>query len=404
MTLMRKGLNFQATITHSLDSEFIAGIKSTVDTIFCDMGSGQIDGLERLSKRLGKHITIFDHHTVLRDSDIVTQVNTHLAGIDGTYECSASTLLFLFSTWLDETNWNLIDLALAGTVGDKQHLSGLKGQNRMVADEGLRRGFVETSRDIDLEDGSLFSVLTETCDPFLRDVSGRENEVKKMLHRFKLPWDKNLSELSSEEKRAFTSMLVLKLLRQGVRKEAIEEIVTERFWLKQRGMSANTLSNYINALGRMERTADGLALCFGSPGALETAKQTRIEYRKLVRVGLLKLEKEGCGKLKSLLYFYSPDPSIAGAHAALCLTYLTDSERPIIALSQLDKITRVSARGNSHLVGKGLDLASGCSLASQPLDGYGGGHRIAAGATIPRGKEMEFLNALDEIVEKQLKG
>ncbi|MEM4071135.1 MAG: DHHA1 domain-containing protein, partial [Thermoplasmata archaeon] len=36
------------------------------------------------------------------------------------------------------------------------------------------------------------------------------------------------------------------------------------------------------------------------------------------------------------------------------------------------------------------------SNAAKEVGGFGGGHKIAAGATIPKGKENEFLKLLDE--------
>jgi RecJ-like exonuclease len=38
------------------------------------------------------------------------------------------------------------------------------------------------------------------------------------------------------------------------------------------------------------------------------------------------------------------------------------------------------------------------------VGGYGGGHNIAAGATIPKGKEEEFLSNLEEVIKKQTGG
>ncbi len=40
--------------------------------------------------------------------------------------------------------------------------------------------------------------------------------------------------------------------------------------------------------------------------------------------------------------------------------------------------------------------------AAQSVGGDGGGHDIAAGATIPAGEESAFIEAADEIVSDQL--
>jgi RecJ-like exonuclease len=53
---------------------------------------------------------------------------------------------------------------------------------------------------------------------------------------------------------------------------------------------------------------------------------------------------------------------------------------------------------------KGLDLSIAIRVASEKVGGSGGGHRIAAGASIPLGKEMEFLDAIEALIISQLGG
>ena len=36
------------------------------------------------------------------------------------------------------------------------------------------------------------------------------------------------------------------------------------------------------------------------------------------------------------------------------------------------------------------------------LNGYGGGHMIASGATIPSDKEDEFIKFVDDVISKQM--
>ena len=43
------------------------------------------------------------------------------------------------------------------------------------------------------------------------------------------------------------------------------------------------------------------------------------------------------------------------------------------------------------------------TVAAQ-LGGYGGGHKIAAGATIALGKEQEFLEKVNSLLMQQMKG
>ena len=49
-------------------------------------------------------------------------------------------------------------------------------------------------------------------------------------------------------------------------------------------------------------------------------------------------------------------------------------------------------------------LFNECAMkkAAMAFDGVGGGHNIAAGATIPKGKEEDFLEILEREIKTQL--
>jgi RecJ-like exonuclease len=59
-------------------------------------------------------------------------------------------------------------------------------------------------------------------------------------------------------------------------------------------------------------------------------------------------------------------------------------------------------RGTRELVARGLDLAAVMREAAKAVGGEGGGHHVAAGATIPPGREDEFLVIVDRMVAEQL--
>mgnify|MGYP006234222645 FL=1 len=70
----------------------------------------------------------------------------------------------------------------------------------------------------------------------------------------------------------------------------------------------------------------------------------------------------------------------------------TDPNKPIFAFAETeDGDLKVSGRGTTALVENGLNLAEIMSLSAQHVGGEGGGHNIAAGATIPLNTEKMFL-------------
>src|SRR5205807_2489979 len=91
-----------------------------------------------------------------------------------------------------------------------------------------------------------------------------------------------------------------------------------------------------------------------------------------------------------------------GSVAGTGMQFFFDQSKPVLGLSVLDGVTKVSARGTRSLIAAGLDLAAALREAASEVDGNGGGHNIASGATVPKGKEEKFLLRVDEIVARQL--
>ena len=88
------------------------------------------------------------------------------------------------------------------------------------------------------------------------------------------------------------------------------------------------------------------------------------------------------------------------------------TDKPIIVLNRMDRTengkkpeTKVSARCNKKLllpsVSSRIDLAKALEKASREVGGYGGGHPIAAGASIPKKADEKFIAALDRIIGEQ---
>ena len=75
---------------------------------------------------------------------------------------------------------------------------------------------------------------------------------------------------------------------------------------------------------------------------------------------------------------------------------------PIIAFAKADDGVKVSARADRSLGERGLDLSIIMNRAAEIVGGYGGGHNVAAGATIPVDKEDQFLDIVEDMVASQL--
>src|SRR5207245_9299442 len=143
----------------------------------------------------------------------------------------------------------------------------------------------------------------------------------------------------------------------------------------------------------------------GRPGHLsahERAATLLDDYTAKVPGLPAALESKGLFPKQHIQFFYCDDASLAGVVAGTGMQFFFDQTRPTLGLSVLDGVTKVSARGTRAHIAAGVDLAVALREAASEVSGNGGGHNIASGATIPKGKEDRFLARVDEIVGRQL--
>lgn len=399
--IWRARRRFHLTIGRSLDGSMVESLakEGNEAILFLDMGSGQIDALESLEAR----VVALDHHKPIRKSKKVVQANPHFFGIDGMTEACASTLSLLAAAMLDSCNWELAPVAIAGIIGDRQHMGGMRGLNQQIVDYAKMKGLVEAQRGLNLKGATVADAITDSVEPYFVGLSGRRENVLAFLESTRLNPAAPMGALDEMYRRKLTSMLSLRLMGQGCRPETVEELVTDIYWIPALGVSASDLADLLNACGRMGQEGLGVALCMGDKEALATAGELRRSYNRKIMERLMAIEAEGVEETDHLQYFEASDPSLAGAECGLAMQYILDQSKPTLALSRASGRVKVSARGTKYLVSKGLDLSAALKKASEALGGFGGGHAVAAGATIPEGKEQEFLKMVDEIVAHQLR-
>ncbi len=367
--------------------------------LFLDMGSGQVEALEQLEARTAA----LDHHKPIRKSKKVVQANPHFHGIDGMTEASAATISFLLAIMMDPCNWDLSPIAIAGIIGDRQHMGGMKGINQQILDSAIEKGFVAVQKGLNLNGLTIADAIADSVDPFFVGLSGRRDNVLAFLDSMRLPPDTPMGSLDEVYRRKLTSMLSLRLMGQGCRPETVEELVTDIHWIPALNLSASDLADLLNACGRMDHEGLGIAVCMGDQEALKLAGELRREYNKKIMEKLVSIEGEGASQMDHIQFLTASEPSLAGAECGLAMQYILDQSKPTIALSVVDGKLKVSSRGTKYLVSKGLDLSAALKKAAEKFGGVGGGHAVAAGATVPEGKDIEFLKAVDEVVALQLR-
>ncbi|MFQ6128450.1 MAG: DHH family phosphoesterase [Thermoplasmata archaeon] len=399
--LYRKDLVFQLSATRALDQEFIGSLEGDEDVlVMADMGSSRIQSLEKL----GARVIVLDHHEPENDSEKVIHINSHLYGIDGTKGACAATLSFTLATVMDEENWDLAAIALAGAVADRQHPGGLEGINLAILKHVSEKGGIRIERIHTLLGEDVAEALSLSINPYIVGISGDIKGAMSFLSELGIPPDLPVEELQGELRTKLVSAISLKLLEQGVSAENVRGIVEEGYWDSSRETYANWIASYVNACGGLGKDGVGVALCLGDRSALDKGKKLRKDFLSQVLAGLEKVRTEGAFEKKHIQFFYAENPSFAGTIGGVAMRYVLNPNLATVALSVLSEKTRVSGRATKNLVETGVNLAEAFKESAEVLGGAGGGHSIAAGASIPKGKEEKFLEYVDNTIEVQLEG
>jgi single-stranded-DNA-specific exonuclease len=323
-------------------------------------------------------------------------------GVDGMSEMCAATLTWLFTIFLDPLNWDNAPWGLSGAIGDRQHVGGFQGLNAKLVDEAIARSQLIRRPGVALFGATMGSAIAGSIDPYLKGLSGRPEAVGRLLERLGIDAARPPSSLKPDETRKLTDALREVLTQRAIPPEALKVFDQDRWFIPSLGLDAEEVSNLQSAAGRARMSGVGVAYGLGDPVAAQRCRQAEEGWRKGILQGLLRLENEGVNSMTSLQWFESPELTLAGTQAGMAILYLLDASRPVFVFSDDPGPTKVSGRGTFDLIDRGLDLSVICRTAAEAVHGEGGGHRIAAGATIPHDARDRFLSKADRLVAEQL--
>ncbi len=424
--LERAGIPFEVVFKKQLDPTEIASIAAReYDTVlFTDFGSGQLDAISE-HEAAGDFIPVIADHHQPADADTAFHLNPLLEGIDGASELSGAGASYVLARALepaDADNRDLAALAIVGAVGDMQAVEGeLVGTNEKIVEEGVAAGVVTEGTDLSLygkQTRPLPKLLEYASEIGIPGISNDEAGSIKFLDGLGLDLKDNGEwrrwvDLTDDERQTVASSLVQRAVKRGVPADKIDGLVGTTYTLTAEPegtelRDASEFSTLLNATARYERADVGLAVCLGDREAgLERARRLLQNHRRNLSEGLEWVKEQGVTREDNLQWFDAGDAvreTIVGIVAGMAVGVDgVDPDVPIIAFARKnDEETKVSARGTGRLVGKGLDLSVVMGEASAAVDGGGGGHNVAAGATIPAGREQEFIEHADGIVGEQL--
>ena len=420
--LLRKDIQFHTTIVSKLDRSFIQGLDEEL-IIFCDMGTAQSDLIrEYLGER---DVIIIDHHVPLTPFPVFRTASAVLinplssetgekSGMEGELgEICAAGLSYLLARCMagaDEDNLDLVGLAIAGTLGDKLELN--KGINKMIVDEAIQEGVISVKKGLKLGAGKIRDSILFSTDPYI-PLAGKVEWVDALLSKLNIEGDKKVSDLRTEEEKRLTDVL-FSLLREH-NAEIRESALVGTTYLLNREVIKNglTLMRMVDACGRLGNPSIGIGLCLRDENLIEEATSLYLKFQSKLVSELNRIEREEgvIKELQNMFYFFVQERGITGVLAGIVAEYLYTGKIVVVMNTQeraeggKGAETKISARGNKKLLAtsKGVDLAKAMEKASREVGGVGGGHPVAAGASIPEGSEEQFLAALDRIVGEQMR-
>jgi single-stranded-DNA-specific exonuclease len=424
--LERADLPFEVVFEDQLDDEAVAGIAATdYDTVlFTDFGSGQLDAIAGHEAAGDFTPVVADHHQPA-DADTEYHLNPLLEGIDGASELSGAGAAYVLARALeddDTDNRDLAALAVVGAVGDMQASDGeLHGANAGIVADGEAAGSLLTATDLALygkQTRPLPKLLEYASEVSIPGVSNDQNGAIRFLDGLDVDcredgaW-RRWVDLTDDERQTVVSALVQRAVQRGVPSSKIDGLVGTTYTLADEPegtelRDASEFSTLLNATARYERADVGLAVCLGNrDGALERARQLLRDHRRNLSEGLQWVQDQGVTSEEHVQWFDAGGrirETIVGIVAGMALgSDGVSRDRPILAFARKnDEETKVSARGTHSLVRRGLDLSAVMGEAAAAAGGEGGGHDVAAGATIPAGEEETFVATADRVVGDQL--
>jgi single-stranded-DNA-specific exonuclease len=402
----RLGYPAQATALGGVERERMDELLRATPSpvVIVDTGSNWLD----LYPRHRFPVVVLDHHKYPEAPnppalpDHVAFVDPLDWGVDGMSEMCAATLTWLFTIFLDPVNWDNAPWGLSGAIGDRQHVGGFQGLNAKLVDEAILRSQVIRRPGLALFGPTMGAALTGSIDPYVIGLSGRPAAVGAFLDELGIDASRPPSSLTADETRRLATALRAKLTQRKIPPEALKVFDQERWFLPSIGLDAEEISNLQSASGRARESGVGVAYGLGDPVAAQRCRDAEAGWRDGILQGILRLENEGVNSMRHLQWFASPELTLAGTQAGMAILYLLDATRPVFVFSDAPGPTKVSGRGTFELIDRGLDLAVVCRQAAAAVHGEGGGHRIAAGATIPAEARDAFLVEADRVVASQI--
>ena len=393
--------------------------------IFSDIGSGYLSQIGNILQH--KQVIVTDHHQALGNPpDNCYHFNTHLLGFDGSAEISGAGTAYLLAKTIDNQNRDLSAMALVGCLGDQQDKGpkrSLNGLNREILEDATEMKLVEVAQDLILfgrQTRPIHRAIAATTAPFLPGLSGEEDRCLALLDSVNIPakvddrW-RAIVDLSTEEKRKLVDQIIRHIISLNASGEIALDLIGSVYTLTREDpwtplRDAREFATLLNACGRMGKPGLGIALGAGDRGAaFEEAQQVYATYRKWLAKYMSWLTTDSSAlKRKGHVVVVRGEgvieENMTGAVSSLVSSSNLFGESQITIVVTLTRTgeAKVSTRATDLLIARGVNLGRILQELAPRFGGNGGGHAIAAGATLESEKLDTFLEQFCKTVESVL--
>jgi len=391
--------------------------------IFTDIGSGYLEIISKILRN--RDVVVADHHQPLGEpGKNLRHFNTHVMGFDGSDEISGAGTSYLLAKALDSRNADLSAMAIVGALGDQQDKGPerrLKGLNADILKDAVDSKVIEVTQDLVFfgrQTRPIHRAIASTTDPFLPGLSGEEDRCLALLDAAGIPtkvddrW-RTISDLSIDEKRRIVDKIIEHTISSKVKGEIVLNLIGSVYTLtkEEPGTSlrdAREFGTLLNACGRMNRAGLGIAIGIGDRGeSYQQAQQLYSEYKTQLSkyMNWVTTSPNAVRTARNVAIVSGRgvvDESMTGAVSSLISSSKLFGESKVTIVTTLTRSgeAKISTRATEQLVQKGVNLGKILQDLSPKYGGVGGGHAIAAGATVPSIALDKFLDDLEKSVDE----
>jgi len=399
-TLRRLSKQFSVKILKQLDEEQIKLFPGDRVIILLDLGAGSLEILSKLKNE----IFIIDHHELTKKLPKNLHIlNPHLLT---NYEnlCSAE-LVYLISKQISNENKDFSYLAIIGMVGDTMEKEINKTRDKIIkqANVKIKRGLLiyPSTRPLD-------KALEYSSKPFIPGVTGNSEGTFELLSEAGIEKVgkvyKALIDLNKEEMKKLVTAVMLRLSSKEKDSGHIGNLYLIKFFNKIE--DARELSAIINACSRMGHPEIAFMMCLGNFNARKKAERIYFKYRQHIISGLRYIDQNHKIEGREYVIINARDKikdTLIGTMASILSFSSVYKEGTIIVTMAYneDKI-KVSTRMAGRKSKSNRNLKNLLDSIINITGGISGGHQNAAGCTIDKAQEEEFINLIKRKLDVEL--